>query len=230
MPRRSLIPAYDQLAAELRERILDGTLQDGDRLPSESEMATEYAVSRNTAREAFRVLASEGLVIIKRGVTGGVFVAVPTPKWLAGTLRAPLRLLVEHNRVTLRSLAETRELIEVQGAEWAAGERTDVDLAAMGDALFSPGTIDFGQLHESSCRFHLALLAAAHNPLLEIVGEPILRVLTEHAIGCELPPRLAAEIDRDHREILRHLQHRDHAKAREATGTHLRELRPFYDQ
>src|SRR5919204_48092 len=60
-------PAYRKVAAALMERILDRTLRDGDRLPSETELARQFGVNRSTVREAVRELESNGLVARRRG-------------------------------------------------------------------------------------------------------------------------------------------------------------------
>jgi len=44
------------------ERILDRSLQDGDRLPSEAELARQFGVNRSTVREAVRELQGNGLL------------------------------------------------------------------------------------------------------------------------------------------------------------------------
>ena len=65
--RDSQTPLYEQIAAELRRQIITGQVQPGGKLPSESEVMAEHGVARLTARKAFRVLASEGLVTIVQG-------------------------------------------------------------------------------------------------------------------------------------------------------------------
>ena len=56
---------YEQLAALLREAIGDGTYR--SRLPSEPALASEYGVSRETARRAIRLLVAEGLLVTRHG-------------------------------------------------------------------------------------------------------------------------------------------------------------------
>jgi DNA-binding GntR family transcriptional regulator len=64
--------AYKSLAAELREDILSGKYQAGDKLPTEFELADQYGLSRQTVRHAFRELVEECLVYRVRGV--GTFI------------------------------------------------------------------------------------------------------------------------------------------------------------
>lgn len=58
----SLSRAYEQLAGQIRARILSGQLSEGDRLPSELALASEAQVSRGTVREALRLLQEAGFV------------------------------------------------------------------------------------------------------------------------------------------------------------------------
>ncbi|WP_197285174.1 FadR/GntR family transcriptional regulator [Sciscionella sediminilitoris] len=221
--------AYDQVAARVRQQILDGTLKVGDRLPTEPELSAQYRVSRNTAREAFRVLASQGLVTTKRGVTGGVFVSRPTPGRLADNLLAPIRLLTEDSGDSTRSLAEIRDLLEIHGVGLAARRRTAEELEHIREALVDPGGEDLPDLYASEYRFHTRVLAAAHNPVFEVGLEPVLRILGERLLGQHLPAQFARRIDREHREIFRHLAAGNQAGARVAMHAHLAVLHWHYE-
>jgi GntR family transcriptional regulator len=79
-------PAHQQIADDLRQRILDGVYQTGDKLPSESELMDDYGVSRIVIRQATEALQNEGLVIKKRGA--GTFVREQRPlrKRISGDL------------------------------------------------------------------------------------------------------------------------------------------------
>ena len=70
-------PAPVAAAAQLRQRIAAAGLVPGERL-GEVALAAELQVSRNSLREAFTMLASEGLV--ERRPHRGVFVAAPGPE------------------------------------------------------------------------------------------------------------------------------------------------------
>lgn len=62
MTRWNGTPAYAQIANDYRTKIIDGTLPAGTKLPSESELMSEYGVSRIVARQAVSVLRNEGLI------------------------------------------------------------------------------------------------------------------------------------------------------------------------
>jgi DNA-binding GntR family transcriptional regulator len=59
------VPITQQITADLRRQIQDGTLGPGALLPSEPELAREYGVSRQTARTALQTLEREGLIVVR---------------------------------------------------------------------------------------------------------------------------------------------------------------------
>jgi GntR family transcriptional regulator len=58
---------YRELADELRSAVEAGTYPPGSRLPSESELAQTYGAARGTVRQAFAVLAADGLISTRKG-------------------------------------------------------------------------------------------------------------------------------------------------------------------
>ncbi|MFP3119861.1 GntR family transcriptional regulator [Streptomyces sp. Iso 434] len=77
---------YAAIAAELRQRIQDGELTPGDRLPSLREVCEEHGVATTTANRAFQMLKREGLTLARPGV--GTVVAGP----LSNNIHARVRL------------------------------------------------------------------------------------------------------------------------------------------
>ena len=69
------LPLYAQVENVIIERIANGSLAPGSRLPSEDSLVQEYAVSRTTIRAAIQSLVQRGLVEIRRGK--GTFVTHP---------------------------------------------------------------------------------------------------------------------------------------------------------
>ena len=221
--------AYDRLAANIRAQILSGELSPGDQLPTEQDLSGHYEVSRNTAREALRVLASQGLLTVKRGVSGGTFVAFPTPDQISESLETGLSLLARGAIVPVAALMEIREILEVPAAEMAALRWTEDDLAAIRASFFDPSDVDAATVFSNTGGFHTGLLRAAKNPLLEAFADPMQRVLRDRFLREYAPARFWEKVNRDNREILDNLQARNQAGAGEAMRAHLRRLRWAYE-
>ena len=66
-PAHHLLPLYYRVESALQQRMHEGDLKPGDRLPSEESLAREYGVSRVTMREAMRRLDAQGYVARIRG-------------------------------------------------------------------------------------------------------------------------------------------------------------------
>jgi GntR family transcriptional regulator len=73
LDRRSAVPLYYQIYQHLLERIHLGTLQPGQPIPSEPEIASSLGVSRMTARQAVKTLCDTGVAYSQRGL--GTFVS-----------------------------------------------------------------------------------------------------------------------------------------------------------
>ncbi|NLA34227.1 MAG: FadR family transcriptional regulator, partial [Actinobacteria bacterium] len=76
----------EQVADDLRRRILNNELPEDSSLPVEELLRAEYPVSKPTLREAMRVLEAEGLITVRRGSIGGAVIHRPTSDNVAYTL------------------------------------------------------------------------------------------------------------------------------------------------
>jgi GntR family transcriptional regulator len=66
-------PIFSQIAERLADDIAEGTLAEGDRVPSTNELAAFYRINPATAAKGIGVLTDNGLVEKRRGI--GMFVA-----------------------------------------------------------------------------------------------------------------------------------------------------------
>jgi len=86
------VPPYLQLVHQVRQAVLLGYLEDGDRLPLIREAVEQLAINPNTVSKAYRQLEQDGLVAAKPGV--GTFVtgapATPVPPARYAALRRGL--------------------------------------------------------------------------------------------------------------------------------------------
>ncbi len=220
-------PAYASLAAALRQRIISGDLQPGDQLPTELEVSAQFRVSRNTAREAMRMLSSQGLVATRRGAGGGTFVVHPSTASLQDSLHTGLELMASTRAISVTDLMEVRTSLEVPITERAALRRTDSDLTALRASL-APAE-DPDTAYRSHHCFHTALARASHNQLYEVLAEPLMQIPLAQRYTLTIPRETYwQQTLTDHEEILAAIEVGDPIAAREAARAHLRHLRIAY--
>ena len=125
---RPVSRAREQVEAQIREAILSGTFQRGDRLPSEAELASDFAVSRTTVREALRSLAAAGLISKVPGATGGSFVQAIDYRGLGSLIGESIENSLRLGSIDFDEVIHVRRLLEVPSAGLAAINRTESDI------------------------------------------------------------------------------------------------------
>jgi len=115
--RLQQVSLAERLADQLRERILDGRLADGSVLPKQDEIVEQFGVSKPSAREAFRILETEGLITVRRGSIGGSVVHVPG----AESVAYMLALLLQAGCAALEDVALALREMEPVCAALCAG-------------------------------------------------------------------------------------------------------------
>ncbi len=193
----------EQVAAALREAILSGRILPGTPL-REVALASELGVSRNTVREAARVLGSEGL--IRHEMNRGAMVAGITGQDVDDIYAA--RLAVElagaEALMSRRDPVAFRRLAGLAGQIEDAVRRRDVAAALEGDRLF-----------------HATIVAATGSPRLQRFYSQLQQ---EQRLALSLAESSSRELGRtadDHRELLDSL-HGGKAQAKAQLRTHLR--------
>ncbi len=220
-------PAYAVIADKLRTLILSGDLRPGQRLPSEAELMAQFGFSRSTIREATRILASENLVVTTRGTTGGTFVAVPDMARLTSHLENSVALMTVADAVTVEQLMDVRLLTEVHAAGTAAHRRTVEQLTGMREAIERP---EASATYEANQEFHMLILNAAGNPMLELVCAPVFRVLRGRFARGRAPEDFWARSQEDHRRIMAAIELGDSMTAMSEMRRHLDRLSDAYEE
>lgn len=64
---KSMVPRYFQIFEELYKEITEGSYNEGDKFPSDTELVKKYEVSRGTIREALKMLYQRGMLVRKQG-------------------------------------------------------------------------------------------------------------------------------------------------------------------
>ena len=176
-----------QIAEAIREAIIAGDLISGARLPSESDLADNFGVSRPTVREALKRLAAQNLIRTQRGATGGAFVNRLTFQDAYPQQITTSTLLLSMNAVDFETACEARYILERACAELAAQRRQPDHLAQMRAEITRQG--EPGLSDEAFCAsdvaFHRALVDAAGNPVLsyQLAGaveamQPLMNMIT----------------------------------------------------
>ena len=113
---------HEQIVAQLQELIFEKHLRSGNRLPGERKLCEQFGVSRTVIREATKVLAQRGMLVIEPG--RGTFVTLPAEHDVARSIA----LFARARDVSLANLIEVRRALEPEIAELSAARATEAQL------------------------------------------------------------------------------------------------------
>jgi DNA-binding FadR family transcriptional regulator len=218
-------PVYLQVAEQLREAILDGTLADGEVLPAERELCERFGVSRTSVREALRALQAQGLVVAA-GPNAPLRVA-GAEAYSVATVRSSLDHLLRLGGVPLADLVELRVALEAAVVECAARRLPRPDLAPAHAEIgaMHAAALDVAAFEEADVRFHLALAVASGNRALELVMIAVRDSVASHLLealqALRDPGATLERLVREHEAILAAVAERDAERAGELMRDHI---------
>ncbi|MEZ5575044.1 MAG: FadR/GntR family transcriptional regulator [Candidatus Competibacteraceae bacterium] len=221
-----------QIAENIREAIVKGSLKVDERLPTEEELAARFEVSRPTIREALKRLAAQHLIRSRRGPTGGTFVNRPSQDEIRLNLTNAMTLLVGMGEFNLADIAETRQGLETLCCRLAAERRTDAHLVALAvelDIQRDPALSDV-DFCASDVRFHRVLADATDNALLKFIVLTVIDALQPVANMVVYQFRERQRLISQHESILAALQARDADSAIAALNEQIADLGEKYAQ
>lgn len=214
----------EETADALLGLVLDGTYPPGSSLPSETELAGRFAVSRLTVREAIRSLASTRVIRVQQGRSS---IISPVERWSAldpRLLRARGQVSGEPLLLPKR-LLEARRVIEVAIAEMAAERRTEAHLERLAAAIAamqeSHDRHNVPRFVEADLAFHEVLFEAADNAFLEALMQPLAAVIRDLREETSSAPETREHAIDFHGRILRRVAAGDAEGAREDMREHL---------
>lgn len=213
---------YERIVSQIEKRIEAGDLKVGDRLPSERELAEQFAVSRTAVREAVKALRQKGLVEIRPG--RGTFITNGT----SDSVRSSLDMLMKMGSTKgSGNLVEVREILEPEIAALAATRITEEDIVAMQEAVSIMDTaLDNVDLFvEADLDFHLALAEGTQNPIIPILMDSIIDLLRKQRKRIGLTAGGLQRGQVHHKRILEAVMRRDSDAARRAMQDHLQQVR-----
>lgn len=189
----------DRVYGDIVDRIIQREFGEGERLPSEEQLASHYGVSRPIVREALARLRDDALIRSQRGA--GSFVQ-----------RRPDRAMLEF--APLESLAdiqrcfEFRIAVETEAARLAAIKATEEERVALTQALalLEQRIRDNALGVDADFNFHLSIAHATHNRFFSDTLLSLKSAITygqEHGARSWLatPERHVPEVQVEHRDI-----------------------------
>lgn len=221
-----------QIAAKIRDAILNGWLTIDERLPTEEELANRFAVSRPTVREALKRLAAQNLIRSRRGPAGGTFVNHPSRQEARLAVANAASLLVSMGEFSLEDIAEARTELELVCCRLAATRRNKAHLTTLAAEIQRQkfeGLID-EEFCASDVRFHRTLVEAAGNPALDYAASGVMDSLQPAVKMVIFQFRDRAVVAGQHQRIYQGLAKRDAKSACQALKDYMLDLRRQYAQ
>jgi GntR family transcriptional regulator, transcriptional repressor for pyruvate dehydrogenase complex len=219
----------DRVAAVLRKMFIRGEIPLGAMLPPESELMERFGVSRPTLREAFRVLESESLIQVQRGVRGGARVTSPTRE----TLARYAGLILEYEGVTLRDVFDARATLETPMVIQLAKDRNPKIIAELEEIVEQEAAHATGdEAVAVRTDFHAAIARLSGNKTLQIVSAMLHHIIEK--ANRSLQPNKGARAEsaqrrsaKTHRMLVEHIKAGDVDKAADLWSRHLKQAEEY---
>ncbi|MEO8297294.1 MAG: FCD domain-containing protein [Burkholderiales bacterium] len=216
----------DEIIAQIRVKLSAQELKAGDRLPSERELSEQFAVSRNSVRQALRTLAELGLLDIRKGASGGAFIH----EGGGGAVTIGLQDLYTLGTIRPEDLTEVRLLLSVEVARLACERCSDEDIDALEANVVAAERAarqpDLSERTQINLEFHRMLGRMTRNPLLMALTDAVMDIMSRfvNEVG-RTPNRTVMPL---RRKLLAHLRKRDAAAAAQEMRAHLLRLHQLY--
>lgn len=218
-PRRQKLS--ERIAGSLRQDFLSGQVSLGQKLPTETQLAGTFDVSRTVIREAIAALVADGLLETRQGA--GIFV-------IGHQMSGPIKRQDRSSNIShALNVLEVRIALETESAALAATRRNASQEAQIQESFFEfDRLLQLGKpTGQADFAFHRSVAEATNNPFYV----EVLDALGARTIPCDVTSPYAAEdvlsfsyqagLQREHLAILNAISAGDAAAARDAMRAHL---------
>jgi GntR family transcriptional repressor for pyruvate dehydrogenase complex len=199
----------DHIIEQIRNAILSGRFKPGDKVASEKELMSEFGVSKATLREALRVLEGMGLVEIRKGVAGGVFIAEVDMKT---TIHGIINFL-HFKTVSIKDITMIRYLLEPPVAQIAASRIQPEDIVKL-ESMITEDPVAPHTIVSKEIGFHRYLARMTENPILILMLDFIDNILDDIKFKLNLGVEFYHKVAKAHRAILECLKQKDEVGVR----------------
>ncbi|MBS8263695.1 FadR family transcriptional regulator [Mesobacillus boroniphilus] len=198
--------------------IQDGRFKVNEKLPSEREMAVKLKVSRNTVREAYKILEAYGYLTIKHGT--GIFVASEEQQ----IKKMTSFFFVKTDQI--KDLFAIRRILEVNAVAWAI-ENASLEqmekLTAIVEKAKVAAKIDNNseELARLDHEFHVTLANMSQNTVLIHIMQNLIDLLEESRMQViQIPDRPIKSVS-EHLDIVNAIKKKDVSLAQDCMSKHL---------
>jgi GntR family transcriptional repressor for pyruvate dehydrogenase complex len=155
---------FEDIVQVIKTDIASNKLKPNHKLGSERSLSQKFKVGRGSIREAIKTLEALGLVNLKNGRGGGIFVSEAANQQTTSALSSLLRL----EKSNLLESLEFRKMIEPKMTFYAAIRRIKDDLKPLLKSIneMKRNLSSRENFSKANLTFHLAIAKAAHNPFL----------------------------------------------------------------
>ena len=211
----------EQAISRIYELIRDGNLKESDRLPTERQLSEMFGLSRNSLREAIRVLDILGIVRVDQG-SGMV---IDTSR-VSSSVTSHLSFALLLNRHKLNELFEARLLIETECAGLAAQRATQDEIAELHRvyAEMVAAGLNRGKGIECELRLHSLITKAGRNTILEKILDSLGDILRESRAATVPRNGVSEGTIESQRRIIEAIEARDVPSARMLMYKHIADV------
>ena len=219
--------AFVEVVNKIRNSIFESKLLPGDHLPPERELSEVFGVSRMALREALRVIELSGLIEIKLGSKGGIFVADQADKLVTQSFLTMFKL----NKFSLDDFFKARLVIEPEVSAEAARIRNKryIDLLRENIKAFKNVPTHTSPRLTVSRDFHVLVARSSGNMFLEQILKSVIELsellkIWEH----KETSTLMDTIPEDHIKILHAIERGNPEEAKTAMSQHIQRSYDFF--
>lgn len=175
-----------QIANAIRQKIYEGKLKPGDKIPKQEALAELFSVSRPSIREALNFLQEAHLIVPATGRDGGYVVSDFHPEKALKNVHDIIVLSLTFQTLTEWNLFEVRKMIEIPCAALAAERRTEENLRELEQCLPDPSILSkpVKDIVDADVQFHMKMAECTHNPLAKTLLSAV--ILSYYKIPLEL--------------------------------------------
>jgi GntR family transcriptional repressor for pyruvate dehydrogenase complex len=213
----------ESVVVTLEEPILNGTLKDGDMLPSEEQLATQLGVGRRAVREALKVLETKGLVEVQMGV--GTVVRRNDLDSFLETLSHNVRSYLYVNKAQAKHVMDLRLLLEGAALEQLTRQpdperfqRLRDDIARQERALNAG---DFQAYQEWHFHFHNEIVDTLDNPVISMLYRQVMALVRAPMERAGALPERTVNTIRQHGQLVDEAERGSVAEVRAVLSRHL---------